>query len=214
MPSRRNAPEFDCSLPHANVPHAHAGAKAGACTGSGVGDPAMPNTSARAISLRQTFRRRWSIRSRWSGPGRPQPRQKHLRLRGVGWEFVHVCIDDASRVAFSQILPDEKKESAVAFLRATVAYYASLSVTITRVMTDNGSCYQLQAPSAAPAAISASSTSGPSLIRPRQTARPSASSRPPCANGPTLRPTQPRTTAPLSCRSGCTDTTGTGRTAV
>ena len=57
----------DCSLPHANVPHAHAGAKAGACTGSGVGDPAMPNTSARAISLRQTFRRRWSVRSRWSG---------------------------------------------------------------------------------------------------------------------------------------------------
>ena len=42
--------------------------------------------------------------------------------RGSGWEFVHVCIDDASRVAFSQILPDEKKESAVAFLRAAVAY--------------------------------------------------------------------------------------------
>ena len=48
------------------------------------------------------------------------------KRRGVGWEFVHVCIDDASRVAFSQILPDEKKESAVAFLKATVAYYASL----------------------------------------------------------------------------------------
>ena len=94
----------------------------------------------------QTFRRRWSVRSRWSGPGRPQPRQKRLERRGVGWEFVHVCIDDASpRVAFSQILPDEKKESAVAFLRATVAYYASLSVTITRVMTDNGSCYRSKA---------------------------------------------------------------------
>ena len=46
------------------------------------------------------------------------------KSRGVGWEFVHVCIDDASRVAFSQILPDEKKESAVAFLKAAVAYYA------------------------------------------------------------------------------------------
>ncbi len=56
---------------------------------------------------------------------------------GAGWEFVHVCIDDASRIAFSQILPDEKKESAIAFLKAAVAYYASLGVTIARVMTDN-----------------------------------------------------------------------------
>ena len=47
------------------------------------------------------------------------------KRRGVGWEFVHVCIDDASRMAFSQILPDEKKESAVAFLKAAVAYYAA-----------------------------------------------------------------------------------------
>lgn len=65
--------------------------------------------------------------------------------RGVGWEFVHVCIDDASRVAFSQLLPDEKKESAVAFLKAAVAYYASLGVLVQRVMTDNGSCYKSSA---------------------------------------------------------------------
>lgn len=65
--------------------------------------------------------------------------------RGVGWEFVHVCIDDASRIAFSQILPDERKESAVAFLAAALAYYASLGVTVTRVMTDNGSCYRSKA---------------------------------------------------------------------
>ena len=62
--------------------------------------------------------------------------------RGIGWEFVHVCIDDASRLAFSQILPDEKKQSAVAFLKAAVAYYRSLGVTVARVMTDNGSCYK------------------------------------------------------------------------
>ena len=62
--------------------------------------------------------------------------------RGVGWEFVHVCIDDASRVAFSQILTDEKAVSAVAFLRASVAYYDSLGVKVSRVMTDNGSCYR------------------------------------------------------------------------
>ena len=62
-----------------------------------------------------------------------------------GWEFVHVCIDDASRVAFSQVLADEKKESAVAFLSAAVAYYASLGVAVRRVMTDNGSCYRSRA---------------------------------------------------------------------
>ena len=62
--------------------------------------------------------------------------------RGIGWEFVHVCIDDASRLAFSQILPDEKKGSAIAFLTAAVAYYQSLGVKVVRVMTDNGSCYK------------------------------------------------------------------------
>jgi transposase InsO family protein len=67
------------------------------------------------------------------------------KSRGAGWEFVHVCIDDASRIAFSQILPDEKKESAIAFLKAAVAYYASLGVTIARVMSDNGSCYRSKA---------------------------------------------------------------------
>ena len=70
---------------------------------------------------------------------------RHGRSRRAGWEFVHVCIDDASRIAFSQILPDEKKESAVAFLNAAVAYYAGLGVTVTRVMTDNGSCYRSRA---------------------------------------------------------------------
>lgn len=67
------------------------------------------------------------------------------RSRHAGWEFVHVCIDDASRIAFSQILPDERKESAVAFLTASVAYYASMGVIVSRVMTDNGSCYRSRA---------------------------------------------------------------------
>jgi transposase InsO family protein len=65
--------------------------------------------------------------------------------RGAGWEFVHVAIDDASRIAFSRIMPDERKQSAVAFLAAAIAYYASLGITVTRVMTDNGSCYRSKA---------------------------------------------------------------------
>lgn len=65
--------------------------------------------------------------------------------RGVGWEFLHVCIDDASRVAFSQIMTTERGHCAVAFLTAAVAYYKSLGVTVLRVMTDNGSCYRSRA---------------------------------------------------------------------
>jgi transposase InsO family protein len=67
------------------------------------------------------------------------------RHHGIGWEFVHVCIDDASRVAFVQVMPDQRKDSAVAFLEAAVAYYASLGIRVQRVMTDNGSCYRSRA---------------------------------------------------------------------
>ena len=72
-------------------------------------------------------------------------RRGQSNSRGIGWEFVHVAIDDASRLAFSQILSDEKAVSAIAFLRAAIAYYASLGITVARVMTDNGSCYKAHA---------------------------------------------------------------------
>ena len=62
--------------------------------------------------------------------------------REAGWEFVHIAIDDASRVAYSQVLPDEETLSAAAFLRAAIAYYAGLGVTVREILTDNGSCYR------------------------------------------------------------------------
>ncbi len=65
--------------------------------------------------------------------------------RGAGHEFVHVAIDDASRLAFSQIRRDQKKESAIAFLNEAVTYYRSLGMTVTGIMTDNGSCYRAKA---------------------------------------------------------------------
>jgi len=67
------------------------------------------------------------------------------RHHGIGWEFVHVCIDDASRVSFVQVMTDQRKESAVAFLEAALGYYASLGIRVERVMTDNGSCYRSKA---------------------------------------------------------------------
>ena len=82
------------------------------------------------------------IGHRITGDRTGQSNDRTSRKGGAGWEFVHVCIDDASRIAFSQILPDEKKESAVAFLNAAIAYYASLGVAVARVMTDNGGCFK------------------------------------------------------------------------
>ena len=64
---------------------------------------------------------------------------RHL---GIGWEYVHVCIDDASRIAVVQVMANQRKESAVAFLEDAIAYYAKLGVCVERVMTDNGSCYR------------------------------------------------------------------------
>lgn len=60
----------------------------------------------------------------------------------AGWEFVHVAIDDTSRVAYAQVLPDEQDASTVAFLRAAVAYYAGLGLKIREVLTDNGAAYR------------------------------------------------------------------------
>ncbi|SFN59103.1 IS481 family transposase, partial [Variovorax sp. OV329] len=60
----------------------------------------------------------------------------------AGWEFVHVAIDDHSRASFVQVLEDERKTSATEFLKAAVAHYAALGVTIKRLITDNGSAYR------------------------------------------------------------------------
>lgn len=62
--------------------------------------------------------------------------------KGIGWDLVHVCIDDASRLAYTEILPDEKKASACAFLTRALAFFQSHGVTVERVMTDNGSAYR------------------------------------------------------------------------
>jgi transposase InsO family protein len=72
-------------------------------------------------------------------------RTGHCSSQAAGWEFAHVAIDDHSRVARADIFPDQKKESAIDFLFATIAYFKSLGVTVERVMTDNGSCYRSSA---------------------------------------------------------------------
>ncbi len=61
--------------------------------------------------------------------------------RGYGWECVHVCVDDATRLAYVEVLPNERAETAVAFLRRALAWLAERGVRVERVMIDNGSPY-------------------------------------------------------------------------
>ena len=65
--------------------------------------------------------------------------------RGIGWEVLHVAIDDASRLAYTAVLPDETKQSAVAFMSDALAFFARHGVTVERVMSDNGSAYRSRA---------------------------------------------------------------------
>jgi len=66
-------------------------------------------------------------------------------VNGSGWEFLFVAVDDHARVGFTQMKPNERKDCAVAFLKATVKYFAQLGVKVRRVMTDNGSAFRSKA---------------------------------------------------------------------
>ena len=63
------------------------------------------------------------------------------RYHGIGWEALHVCIDDATRLAYSEILANERKDSAIGFLERALGWFAGQGVTVERVMTDNSSAY-------------------------------------------------------------------------
>jgi len=62
--------------------------------------------------------------------------------RGIGYEYLHVAIDDHSRIAFSAILPDQTHQSAIRFFFMARAHYARFGISIRRALTDNGSCYR------------------------------------------------------------------------
>lgn len=79
---------------------------------------------------------------RFVRPGHRVTGNRRQDSPGAGWEYVHVAVDDASRVALTTIHPDENGRSACRALIAAVRYYAGFGVTIRRVLTDNGSCYR------------------------------------------------------------------------
>jgi transposase InsO family protein/transposase-like protein len=71
-----------------------------------------------------------------------QPDAAGIRRRTVGWEYVHVAIDDCTRLAYAEVLTDEKAVTVIGFLRRAVAFYARHGITVQRLLTDNGPGYR------------------------------------------------------------------------
>jgi transposase InsO family protein len=77
-----------------------------------------------------------------AGQGRPRRRDAHGHNRGTtGWEYVHVAVDDYSRLAYAEVLDDEKAVTAAGFLQRALAFFARHGIHVERVLTDNGSAY-------------------------------------------------------------------------
>ncbi|HWA53365.1 MAG TPA: IS481 family transposase [Solirubrobacterales bacterium] len=69
-------------------------------------------------------------------------RREGRRTGALGWEFVHVCVDDATRLAYVEVLGDEKGATAAGFLRRAAAWFKGMGITVERVLSDNGACYR------------------------------------------------------------------------
>src|SRR5262249_40041557 len=115
----------------------------------------------------------------------------------IGWEALHVCIDDATRLAYSEILPDEKKESAIGFLGRALAWLGSQGISVERVMTDNGSASRSQTVPAGGGAARGRRPGAPAPTPRAPTARRNGSSKPLGASGPTPSPMPVRRNAVL-----------------
>ena len=75
-------------------------------------------------------------------PGARVTGRMDKRSRGAGWEYLHVAIDDCSRMAFAALLPDQTHQSALRFYTMTREHFARFGISIRRLLTDNGPCYR------------------------------------------------------------------------
>jgi transposase InsO family protein len=98
------------------------------------------------IDVKKLGRIQGGVGKRIRGGGnhyQPTFTDKHGHRRTtVGWEYVHIAIDDHSRLAYAEVLPDETAATAVGFLRRAVAFFARYGITVERILTDNGSAYR------------------------------------------------------------------------
>jgi transposase InsO family protein len=79
---------------------------------------------------------------RIAAPGHRVTGDRRIRQRGIGWDRVHLAIDDHSRLAYAEELPDESPATTAGFLRRAWRFYAGHGITIERILTDNGGCYR------------------------------------------------------------------------
>ena len=75
------------------------------------------------------------------GAGHRVTGKRTSQAKGAGWERVHVCVDDATRLAYVEVLGDEKARTAIGFLKRAIAFYSAHGIAVERVMTDNGPAY-------------------------------------------------------------------------
>jgi transposase len=130
----------------------------------------------------------------------------------VGYEYVHIVVDDYSRLAYAEVLPDEKAATAIGFLRRALAYYRRYGIRVERILTDDGVCYRGRASTRSPAARSESATAVRAPTGRRQTGRRSASSARRSQAGPTARSTARVPNAQRRLTDGCGTTTIDGDT--
>jgi transposase InsO family protein len=76
------------------------------------------------------------------GAGHRVTGKRTKQAEGAGWEFVHVCVDDATRLAYVEVLSDERAKTAIGFLRRALAFYAAHGIEVEQLMTDNGNAYR------------------------------------------------------------------------
>jgi transposase InsO family protein len=79
--------------------------------------------------------------NRFWTPGHRVTGSRTVRSRSAGWEYVHVCVDDTTRLAYVEVLADEKASTAAAFLGRAIAFFARHNVAVKEIMSDNGGCY-------------------------------------------------------------------------
>ena len=128
------------------------------------------------------------------------------RRNTVGWEYVQIAVDDHSRLAYAEVLSDEKATTAAGFLHRAVAHYRRYGINVERILTDNGSCYRSTIHALACRALHIHhSRTRP--YRHKPTAKPNASSAPFKTTGPTARSTAQATNAPPPLTAGSGTTT-------
>ena len=84
----------------------------------------------------------WRVRGRKQHYNRTFTDRDGHKRRTVGWEFVHIAIDDCTRLAYAEVLSDEKATTAVGFLRRALAFFERHGIQVERLLTDNGSAYR------------------------------------------------------------------------